>query len=147
MMEMSVGIGRRDQYLFVSFLERRAAVVRAGFPMKCLQASGWLTMPASPPFPYKWRSGVRVPEELGPGRSYGFDRVLPLGIMWRGFLVNAMCCTALLGLTQITLGGAIRLVRRRVREKRNLCLQCGYQLIGISGSVCPECGTSNVSKP
>ena len=33
-------------------------------------------------------------------------------------------------------------LRRRLRLKRGLCLNCGYNLTGNTSGICPECGTA-----
>lgn len=37
-------------------------------------------------------------------------------------------------------------LRRRVRRRRGLCMECGYNLAGNITGICPECGTKFDSK-
>lgn len=75
----------------------------------------------------------------------GLATIGPFNIATRpvfpGFLVLA-------GLFEMTLliGRAglrfLRALRQRIRTRRGLCGRCGYDLAGLSGGVCPECGES-----
>lgn len=40
------------------------------------------------------------------------------------------------------LAGAAIAWRRMMRSRLGCCVQCGYTLAGLSGNVCPECGTA-----
>lgn len=66
------------------------------------------------------------------------DVVIPFRLIWRGVFVNTMCyAAAWWGLFVL-----VRLPRRvqRWRRGKGACRWCGYDLGGIAGSVCPECG-------
>ena len=80
------------------------------------------------------------PKQLGlpwPWQAPGGGRYrFPLGILWPGFIADAfffavvsfimLCCP--------------RIILRRIRHQRGLCLNCGYNLTGNVSGVCPECG-------
>ncbi len=65
-------------------------------------------------------------------------RMLPLAIIWSGFLVD----TALYSLVWVVLLTLIVAVRRRLRSRRGCCVTCGYDLRGTPHGQCPECGTA-----
>ena len=65
-------------------------------------------------------------------------RMLPLAIIWRGFLVD----TALYSLVWVVLLTLIVAVRRRLRSRQGCCVICGYDLRGTPHGQCPECGTT-----
>jgi hypothetical protein len=64
-------------------------------------------------------------------------RVLPVGPLWPGFLVNAAMYAAIL----FTLFSSTRAAKRAFRTRRGRCPGCGYSRIGLSAAApCPECG-------
>lgn len=64
-----------------------------------------------------------------------FNRpIIPLHPIWPNFLINTIFYAAILWL--LTLGPLA--ARRFIRNKRGLCIICGYDLRGASGGVCPE---------
>lgn len=85
--------------------------------------------------------------ELGSSPLEFFDRrtyfvmrrpvTLPTRVFWPGMLGNVAVFAALWGAVLI-LPGAVRYVSRK---RRGQCLKCGYDVRGIGGGVCPECGT------
>ena len=64
-------------------------------------------------------------------------RMLPLAIIWSGFLVDtavySLVCFALL---MLSIAG-----RRMLRSRRGCCVTCGYDLRGTPHGKCPECGS------
>ena len=53
-----------------------------------------------------------------------------------GFFVNTTIYSMVLSLP---LG--LFAIRRRLRSRRGKCAHCGYDLKGVTGNSCPECGT------
>ncbi len=40
-----------------------------------------------------------------------------------------------------------RVIRKRFRKSRGLCIPCGYNLTGNTSGICPECGTAVLGPP
>ncbi len=80
----------------------------------------------------------------GEGRRNAMDyhnlRVLPLAVLWRGFLIN----TLFYGMVFWLLWSAPFATRRLIRKRRGHCLKCGYDLRHAEHEVCPECGAGAV---
>ncbi len=65
-------------------------------------------------------------------------RMLPLALIWTGFLVDAtLYCLLWFALLMMIVG-----VRRALRSQRGCCVICGYDLRGTPHGQCPECGTT-----
>ncbi len=79
------------------------------------------------------RGGIDLPQNL---RDFGPGPVLPYRLIPIGFAVD----TALFGATWILLLPVPGLVRRGMRHRRGLCLDCGYDLQHAGHDRCPECG-------
>jgi hypothetical protein len=62
--------------------------------------------------------------------------VLPLAIIWPGFVVNTLFYATVLWLL---IPGPF-VLRRMIRRRRRRCPKCGYDLRGQLGAGCPECG-------
>jgi hypothetical protein len=81
----------------------------------------------------------------GPARMDGFVSLGRAGVMtrpvWPGFLVSVMVVAAGLWAAECGARTAVRRVRR-MRTPYGHCPACGYDLAGIDGAVCPECGVS-----
>ncbi|HWB20548.1 MAG TPA: hypothetical protein VG711_09630 [Phycisphaerales bacterium] len=71
--------------------------------------------------------------------GYSLIRALPLGIIWPGFILDALINVFAL-LTAFILLSILFQGRRRSRASRGLCIKCAYNLTGITSSRCPECG-------
>lgn len=56
-------------------------------------------------------------------------------------LISGVAVTA--GLIAFVLAVAIRGWVRRIDRESGLCSKCGYSLHGLTGSICPECGTAS----
>lgn len=67
----------------------------------------------------------------------GDIRPMPIRSLWPGFALNTLFYAGIAwGLWQLPLA-----LRRRKRNKKGLCVRCGYDLKGIAaGAACPECG-------
>ena len=73
----------------------------------------------------------------GWGRPQHQYRVLPLGIIWPGFAVNTLFYAGILWLLILAFT-----LRRLIRQRRGLCLACGYDLRHAEHEACPECGVT-----
>jgi hypothetical protein len=62
--------------------------------------------------------------------------LVPAKPLWPGFALD----TAFYGGIVFLLWSAPGFLRRRSRLRRGACPACGYDLRGISGGTCPECG-------
>lgn len=69
-------------------------------------------------------------------------QVLPLGVLWRGGLINTTFYAMMLWLAFPARRQLIRMIRRR----RGLCIKCAYNLSGTDHTSCPECGAEVVGK-
>lgn len=77
-------------------------------------------------------SGIRVSSSRSP---VGVLR-LPLRPIWPGVAVNVLLFGTI-GAVMTILPSAVRRARRR---RRGACTLCGYDVRGLLGAVCPECG-------
>lgn len=72
----------------------------------------------------------------GSGSDETYARALPLRPIWRGLIVDTLVfCAAWYGV--LFAAGSVRRFRR---GRRGQCLGCGYDLRGLDGGRCPECG-------
>src|SRR5439155_82305 len=76
-----------------------------------------------------WPTKTVWPSPTGP--------VTMLSPSWPGFLADTALCTALLWASFLMLQ---RLIHGR-RRRAGTCERCGYDLVGNTTGVCPECGT------
>jgi hypothetical protein len=63
---------------------------------------------------------------------------LPYQPMWSGAIGNA----TFFGSVWLMILLAVRRIFRR-RHRSGMCVQCGYDLRGLSGDRCPECGAAS----
>ena len=63
-------------------------------------------------------------------------RLLPLAIIWSGFLFN----TTLFGLLWFGMLKFSSVYRKTSRSRKGLCIKCKYDLRGSQHTNCPECG-------
>ena len=74
--------------------------------------------------------------------SLATARAIPLRPIWRGLIINTLIGAALwFGLLTLGLWGW-RSIRGTNRRLQGACVKCGYDLRGVTGGVCPECGTA-----
>lgn len=79
------------------------------------------------------RSAYRQPD--------GLKTPLPFRPLWPGFLGNTLVFGGAVYLALLVVFLPIALVRRH-RRRVNVCLKCGYSLLGLPATnACPECGT------
>jgi ribosomal protein S27AE len=90
--------------------------------------------------PSWWRNGVPVPNAVWGFGPQGFKR-LPIRPAPLGFVANTAIFAGLLAAAWRVTAGA----RRAIRRHYGLCPACGYSLVGIATTTCPECGA--VSAP
>ena len=83
--------------------------------------------------------GVAIHSEPAGASRFQDIRILPLRLIWRGFLFNIAFFVGVIALaTMLFLGPGI--IPRSIRARRGQCIFCGYDLRYGSGERCPECG-------
>ena len=112
---------------------RITVVVNFGLPLQSL------TMRHTSEKNARSLGGVAVPNFLvtnQPELAVLTAKRLPVLPLWPGFLVD----TAFWGGAAFVVWSGPGFVRRRARRRRGRCVRCGYELAGVGGGVCPECG-------
>jgi hypothetical protein len=71
-----------------------------------------------------------------PGADRSMTPLLPLGIIWGGFILNALFFAAI----WFALLAGPGFAKRAFRRRRGACIDCGYDLRGAAHEQCPECG-------
>ena len=117
------------------------ASAEAGWPLRCVVREGHFTEffggdprikgPRRSPLNHGW--DIR---EVLPWFPRKAGRLLPLRPIWPGFAIDTIFYAVLLWC--VTLGPFA--ARRFIRDKRGLCIKCGYDLRGAEHEACPECG-------
>ena len=102
----------------------------------------WSSYDATPDPLNQWwigggANGIRI-DRANPVSNSETDeqRLLPLRLIWSGFILNTLFYTAL---AWIAVPGPIAL-RRLCRARRGLCMKCAYPT--GAGEVCTECGAA-----
>jgi|GEM_PF-4216082 len=75
------------------------------------------------------------------GGSIYAVRAIPIGVLPLGFAIDLLA-------TALPVFGcmlAVHWMRRRMRNLRGQCQQCGYSLLGNTSGICPECGASHAA--
>jgi len=116
-----VPVGPQDKYIHV---------VRAGWPMSCLQ--GFTTGVGGS---YS-RHGVIEPPHVLSQMGVKPQRLVPLYPRWGGLAVNTVFYGAVFWLA---IPGP-KLLRRVMRRRHGCCPTCGYDLAHHDHDTCPECG-------
>lgn len=99
------------------------------------------TTPNPTPSLFEVQRGFRVPKTTVQLPSGPAERLLPLGIIWPGFILNTVFYWWLwLTLFMLAWGGLN--IRPALRRRRGLCASCGYDLRASDAARCPECGKS-----
>lgn len=74
-------------------------------------------------------------------------RVLPYTPLWGGLVLDSLIFAvawAVLGVLSYRL---FSLSQRRRLKRTGCCTRCGFDLTGLQGSICPECGSGATSAP
>lgn len=71
-----------------------------------------------------------------PGNDKTMTPMIPLAPIWRGFIYNSLIYAALWFFLLLL----PQFIKTRIRNARNQCRICGYDLRGTSHTICPECG-------
>lgn len=103
-------------------------VMLIGWPARCMWGVDTLGLEHE-------REGLMDPPEWVQDRTY-VQHPLPTKVWWPGMAVNA----AFYGWPVLALLAGPTLTRRWRWKRRGACLGCGYDLRGVQGGVCPECG-------
>jgi hypothetical protein len=74
----------------------------------------------------------------------GSMRVLPTRVLWPQFIANTLLFAAAWVVIIVMLRGITRAILARFRTKKGHCPACDYDLTGVAGPVCPECGFATV---
>ncbi len=99
-----------------------------------------IALPAPPAVRGIWTVGSHPSDQ----KAIPQARLLPYLPLWRGLAVNTLFYSLALWLVVIAWSIPGR-VRRRQRNKRGLCLSCGYDL-RATPERCPECGVAPAAK-
>ena len=108
--------------------------VAVGWPVRCLTTATWRGSPE------RVEHGLRVlrlRKRGSPDRQLVCGGFVPTRVLEWPMLINSVAWG-------IPLGGAGLVARRmfrRARTQPRRCSQCGYSLVGLTASKCPECGT------
>jgi hypothetical protein len=114
----------------------------AGWPELCLCSRSWMS--AAPPM--RVVSGLAV---VFGASHYGSKVIwsadpdrgsIPLIPIWRGLAINAAIFGAAWIPVLVVPVATFRWARGTRRRRRGWCAGCGYDMQGISGVPCPECG-------
>lgn len=67
--------------------------------------------------------------------------VMPLTPVWAGLSANSLAYAGI----WFVAASAVRAIRKWLRPRAGCCAACGYEMTGLRGAVCPECGTAACS--
>jgi hypothetical protein len=104
----------------------------SGWPWRAWRGGDSL-VPAPGGHTVRSESTVTFRDPLGWNR---FGYLVPYGPVWSGIVLNSL--VGAIGIWALVVFPAA--VRRARRRKRGCCVACGYDLAGVGGGVCPECG-------
>lgn len=106
-------------------------ILETGWPFRCLHGEQW-------PSSGNWRPAQSTIWCF----SIGESRVsIPMGIKSGGLILNVCIWAGMLSLISL----CTRTLRRILRQRRNNCIRCGYQLGHTTSSRCSECGWNSTS--
>lgn len=133
---------------------------QVGMPFRSLQRTAYLvrlpqnrTMPggvaddlSSEPPELSFVSGIRIPKGWNALHFTPYApefNLLPIMPIWPGFAINTLIFALVPALLWLPLGP----LKRARRRRRGRCVSCGYDLSGITGKSCPECGNTRGDSP
>jgi hypothetical protein len=119
------------------FQEWYRIVCRSGLPFRSMESSyrGWHDW--NRPTQTFLESGIRFdPRVMRQDPRQLHSGVLSTKVLWPGFMLNA----GLFALALFTARHLPRALRVRARRRRGECTRCGFDLRGLIGGPCPECG-------
>ncbi len=113
---------------------------RSGWPLRALQAEKWLLQEDVQYPRYESRFAIAIVPVTYSWNGWIIkdDRLLAYLPIWPGFAVNTLFYATLLWLL---IPGPFAL-RRLIRQRRGVCLACGYDLRHGEHKACPECGVT-----
>jgi hypothetical protein len=117
------------------------SVKAAGWPWRCVWCEVHGHNATAPPggHDYLTPGGVAIHNVAKPGWADwppDYPTIIRLRPIWPEFAADVAVCVGFWG---VVIGGC-RFTRRWLRCQRGLCAECGYDLRGLSGVPCPECG-------
>lgn len=142
-METFISTGYGQSYASIYF-EQKACY---GYPLLGLQ---WIVHSYRSPLSLQerdidtgpWNLGIAISESQCFGNAAPFyPRRLPLRPVWPAFMANVSVYATCFAIAQLGVG----VVRRRFRTRPEGCQACGYDVGGLAGGVCPECGGSTLA--
>jgi CBS-domain-containing membrane protein len=74
-------------------------------------------------------------------------RVLPTRVLWPQFIANSLLFAAAWVVIVVMARGIARAILARFRTRKGHCPACDYDLTGVAGPVCPECGYERTATP
>ncbi|MDF1808778.1 MAG: hypothetical protein P1U42_03690 [Phycisphaerales bacterium] len=119
--------------------------MQAGFPLKMLYSWRYKSNTSNELTIYKpagfYLSGLEIGSTSATSNSM-YAKDLPIAILYKGFVINVAMTMMLL----VFLSSVFKKVIKHNRLKKNNCLICSYSREGLSGEVCPECGSALYSE-
>jgi len=130
-----------------------------GWPFLSLRAESWLTQislstdemrvedKGAIALPDAWRRTQRK-IEINDLRCLRERNSVPFIPIWPGFYINTLLYACVAWLVFFAPFAALRVMKRARRRRKQLCLQCGYDLRGaasVGNATCPECGGAVVT--
>lgn len=98
----------------------------------------WRTLFAMGKFDYV--NGSRVTSMVDGALLRESQSIWPLVIPRRVHVVELVATLLLYSLCIMATRWLVMFLQAAVRRKRVRCIACGYSLVGLTGSLCPECG-------
>ncbi len=126
----------RQRFWWASPPNKRLAIGTAafGWPLPCMKYNVFGEI-IERPNDVSYRRVFVIRHSFGGARSTLY---LPYGVIWRGLLFNSLLGYCIVAFPILMLAR----IRHRLQWTRNACLECNYDLSGLSGDRCPECGAT-----
>jgi len=131
--------------------DRMFVIHQAGWPYRAFECNGRIKRTTRLSTGWtdstQWNDALTVPDFLMPGECkpdyffLGYTPPIPYHPLWTGLLLNTTLFT--LAWSILLLGPTT--LQHYLREHKNRCTTCGYNLHNLKSNRCPECGTTVIS--